>query len=391
MKLAFVTIFDASDVRNWSGTYLHMWQALEKQGFEIQLIDNLRHGRSWRRKLRKLRSVYLERRSFLHFWDVDTARDYAADVADRLQGTGADVVLSPTPVPLAFLDCPQPKFLWTDAIYSALSTAYPEFDPSLVGSPAVAGARAIDRAALDNCELLIFASEWGAEWALKERNAVPDKVHVVPFGANVGVIHTREMVRDLAARDGRTIRLLFVGVDWERKGGAKALEVVRNLHARGIDAELTIVGCSPPLGTEVPAFVRLLGFISKATDEGRRRLAELYAQNHFLIVPTMAEAYGLVFAEASAFGVPSLSHRVGGVTTIVRDEVNGRLFEIDQPASDWADWIVRVVRQPGRLHELAVSAFDEYEHRLNWNVAGRRVAEMIRERVAQRQLLATGA
>jgi glycosyltransferase involved in cell wall biosynthesis len=63
----------------------------------------------------------------------------------------------------------------------------------------------------------------------------------------------------------------------------------------------------------------------------------------------------------SAFGVPSLSHRVGGVTTVVRDDINGRLFDVEQPVSDWVDWVLEASKQPGRLQELAVEAFREYK------------------------------
>ncbi len=386
MKLAYVSIFDARDVRNWSGTLLHIWQALEAQGIEIEIIDNLRHGPSLRRKLRKLRGRCLERREFLHFWDVDTARDYASDVAARLQGTNADMVLSASPVPLAYLNCPQPKILWTDASFAALSRDYEEFKPERLCKATVANARAIDCAVGQNCALLLFASDWGAEWAIRETAVDVRKVAVIPYGANFEVKHGIDTVRRLAADKPRDkIEFLFVGVDWQRKGAAKAISVVEGLRARGFDAHLTLVGCSPPSGETVPPFVHLRGFISKTTQEGRSQINDLYRSSHFLIVPTIAEAYGLVFAEASAFGVPSLSHAIGGVTTVVHNDVNGRLFALDQPVSDWVDWAADVLQSPERYRRLAEASYREYEARLNWNVAGRHAAAAIHRVTALHQ------
>ena len=379
MKIAYVSIFDAHDVNNWSGTPLHMWQALEAQGNEIEIIDTLHHGPSLKRKLRKLWGRYVENRDFLHFWDVDTARGYAADVRSRLENTGADVVLSPSPIPLAFVNCPQPKILWTDASFAALTTTHSEFSSKRLCTATVSDARHIDHAVGSNCQLLLFASEWGAGCAIRDTAVNPNKVAIIPYGANCEIKHGIEEVRHLAAnRPLNKVNLLFVGVNWRGKGAAKAIRVTQGLRDRGLDARLSMVGCYPPAGECVPHFVDLLGFISKTTQAGRSQLNDLYRRSHFLIVPTIADAFGLVFAEASAFGVPSLSHRIGGVSTVVRNDVNGYLFEPDEPVAAWVDWATCILQTPGRYCQMAESSFREYETRLNWNVAGREAGARVR-------------
>jgi glycosyltransferase involved in cell wall biosynthesis len=40
--------------------------------------------------------------------------------------------------------------------------------------------------------------------------------------------------------------LLFVGRDWSRKGGDIAFKTLISLCERGVDAELVIVGSTPP-------------------------------------------------------------------------------------------------------------------------------------------------
>ncbi len=373
-------MFDATDVRNWSGTDLYIWKALQSQGIEIELIGKLRHGPSLRRKLRKLWGRYVQRKEFLHFWNVQTARAYARDVTDRLSRlTGVDCVLSPTPIPLAFLECEHPKVLWTDAIFSGLSRCYEEFNPQRLCSATVSDAWRIEREVCRNCDRLVFTSDWAASQAIGA-GAPVGKVAVVPYGANLEVRHSEEDVTAWARQRGSNpVRLLFVGVDWARKGAPKAIEVARCLRDHGSDARLTIVGCVPPQGESLPDFVDGIGFISKESTEGRERIAALYRDSHFLIVPTLAEAFGLVFAEASAFGVPSLSHRVGGVTAIVRDGVNGRLFAMEEPVIEWAAWLSEQMGTPGRLEQLARSSYRRYAAALNWGVAGRAVAGVLAE------------
>ena len=41
------------------------------------------------------------------------------------------------------------------------------------------------------------------------------------------------------------LKLLFVAVKWNTKGGPIAIETLNELNKRGINTELTVVGCKP--------------------------------------------------------------------------------------------------------------------------------------------------
>ena len=71
--------------------------------------------------------------------------------------------------------------------------------------------------------------------------------------------------------------------------------------------------------------------------ERRAKLAALIASSHFLLLPTLADCFGLVLCEANAFGVPSLANDVGGVGEVVKPDVNGCLFAADARPGCWAD------------------------------------------------------
>ena len=130
------------------------------------------------------------------------------------------------------------------------------------------------------------------------------------------------------------------------------------------------MGCRPPSEVSLPDFVRPLGFISKATEAGRKRLARLFSDAHFFLLPTQVECFGIVFCEANAFGVPALAPRTGGVPTIVRDDINGRLFDLREPPSAWADYVMRYFDDFEAYIRFARSSYAEYRTRLNWDAAG---------------------
>lgn len=231
MKLSYITISDATDIRSWSGLDRSIWEALAAQGAEIELVGSLSHFPSVARKLRKLWGQHIEGKSLNYLWDVDTAKGFAQDAAARIAKMGIDAILSPNPIPLAYLERNDPMFLWTDATFSALLNFYPEFSQNNLCRASVQSGLAIDRAALDRCTLAIFSSDWAAQAAMKHYDLTEDKVKVVPFGANVDDSPDKDQVKAIIEQRSRQcLHLLFIGVDWERKGGATALAAAQAIH-----------------------------------------------------------------------------------------------------------------------------------------------------------------
>ena len=234
-----------------------------------------------------------------------------------------------------------------------------------------------EKRSLDRCTTAIYSSDWAAQSAISDLGADPAKVHVVPFGANLEFVPTEAEVKQLIAkRQLDSCQLLFLGMDWQRKGGPIAVRVATRLNEGGLKTRLVVAGCQPT--EDLPDFVRRVGFVSKSTRDGARRISELLADSHFLILPSRAEALGIAIAEASAHGVPSLAARTGGIPTVLHDGLNGQTFPLDASPDDYADFVLQCFRDPHRYSTLAVSAYHEFSSRLNWDTAGSRVANLLR-------------
>ena len=93
-------------------------------------------------------------------------------------------------------------------------------------------------------------------------------------------------------------------------------------------------------------------------------------------MPSIAEAYGLVFCEANAYGVPCLSTSTGGIPAIVQNDVNGFLFAQEAAAADFAEYILAAVT-PGRYRQLACGALTTYKGKLNWAASGAKMKMLI--------------
>jgi glycosyltransferase involved in cell wall biosynthesis len=377
MQIAYTTTFDASDVHNWSGTPYHMSKALGDAGMTVEYIGSLQRKLPPFFKVKQTVKKYLcDQRESPRF-NCHVAQQYSDQVAAKLKNSLAKVVVSPLINPIAYLDCKQPIVLWTDALYAALLGFYPPF--AYHSASSVTQGNEITTQCLARAKLAIFSSDWAANSALELYGASRDKVKVVNFGANIETYPTYTEIQDvIKKRATNKIKLLFLAKSWERKGGDIVLAVAKALHESGHAVELSIVGYTPDIEKNLP-YANCLGFISKQKPEGKAKLYELLCDSHFLFVPSRADACPMVFAEANAYGLPCLTTYVGGISTAVRDNINGMTFGLDANVKVYCDYIVNLMHDRKRYEALALSAYHEYESRLNWGAATKQVKKLIEE------------
>jgi glycosyltransferase involved in cell wall biosynthesis len=153
-----------------------------------------------------------------------------------------------------------------------------------------------------------FMSHWAASSAIKDYGVPAEKTCVVGVGRN--------HVPPCPDRDWSSPRALFVGKGWERKNGDAVLRAFAKLRERRPDARLDVVGDHPRL--DMPG-VHGHGELAMTDPAQCRRLEERFAAATFLVMPTIEEAAGIVFAEAQAAGIGSIATSTGGSATIVGD------------------------------------------------------------------------
>lgn len=378
MKIAYVTDYDAENVQMWSGLGYYIAQALELQALEVERIGPLK-DRLLNRAVRKYKRHYYEvfDKTYLKDPEPFILKNYAAQISAKLSRTQSDVVFSATANSIAYLNCKQPTAFWADGTFAGISEFYPHY--SNLCRETARNWNHMERLALEKCSLAIYASDWAAQTAINSYDADPAKVKVVPFGANVNWDYDMDDIKNfISTRHEKCCKLLFLGVDWYRKGGDVAFQVAKRLNESGLKTELTIVGCQALIEEPIPSYVKPLGFISKSTPEGLERIRRLIAESHLLIVPSKAECYGIVFCEANSMGVPCIATNVGGIPTVVKNDVNGRLFDLNSDISQYCDYISNLFDDYSNYEKLALSSFHEYQSRLNWTVAGESVKQLLK-------------
>jgi glycosyltransferase involved in cell wall biosynthesis len=201
---------------------------------------------------------------------------------------------------------------------------------------------------------LITVSESSRRDILTHMQVDPDRLHVVPVGADPAVFRPRPEVRRVPGRIMTT-----ASADVPMKGLAPLLEAVAKVRTERDDVHLVVIG-KPKGRSNIPALIDRLGldgavrFVHGVTTD---RIVELYAEAEVAAVPSLYEGFSLPAVEAMACGVPIVATTGGALPEVVgRDGETGLMVP------------------PGDTSALAVAlgrALDDTELRARIGAAGR--------------------
>jgi glycosyltransferase involved in cell wall biosynthesis len=371
IKIALLTMRrdpqDRRSWRSWSGIVYHVAQALQKHCGEVSYCSPAlpcRKEELIARVIQRSSQILLKKKYTPRFF---LAKSYAKAGGRWLAGQSFDLIVAPDGVlDIAFLETDIPIVLISGgATQGLLLEYYPAFSNLLKRS--IYEIQTLQALALKKASAVIYSTTWAARSAIEDYGADAAKIHVVPMGANLDEIPPREVA--LARKLSDRCRLLFLGVEWARKGGDIAFETLLKLEELGIAAELTVCGCTPPKAF-VHERIRIIPFLDKNDKRQRGELEHLFMVSDFLFLPTRADAFGLVFCEANAFGLPVITTSTGGVPEVVKNGENGFLLPYDARGADYAEVIARVYRDNERYAELVQGSRAAFENRLNWDAWG---------------------
>lgn len=376
MNIAFVTTYNARSVVNWSGLGYHISKSLENTGNKILYVGELHQNISAINFFKKVFYSKIRHQEYPIDRTIDTAKAYSKTVARCLSEASYDFVFSPGTIPIAYLNTNVPKVIYTDATFACMLGYYKGF--ANLSPETIRQGHELEKQSLDTCALAIYSSEWAAQSAIYDYSIDPAKVKVVPFGANLEVDYSQEEVSSMIQQRSRSpLKILFNGVDWKRKGGDLVLATVEELIRRGIQVELHIVGAQQLPFTVLPDYIVHHGYLNKQVPLQEAELKALYRNCHFLFLPSDAEAFGIVFSEASANGMPSISKETGGITTAIINGENGYALKPQSNENDYANLILELFLDVEKYNQLALSSYQQYLTRLNWRTAGKEIMKLM--------------
>lgn len=382
MKIAFASLYDLTDVSRGSGTYYSLCLALEAAGHQVMRFGpyNIaepvitRCLKAFHRRIGKRYKTYL---------DPWVAAKRGCRVTSAIHNHVFDVFMTNDFGILGFAQTSVPRVIYTDVMLPRKFLHSPK--SGRCGNLSIVGGylfRYTIRRGLTRANLAVFPAEWAANEARKMVKENP-RVVVVPFGANLRdpgpEIALKRSVRRMQKKE--SVEVLFIGSEWERKGGSVAVEAIRELNLAGVRAKLHIVGANTPR-LDWGDFIEVHGLLDKRVESDRIKLERLFTEADLFLLPTASEGLNISILEAAAYGLPVLSHRVPGVEESVIDGVTGRLFELGCDAAAFSEAIRGLLCQGDRYSRLCAAGRRCFEEKYNWPACVRNLLNQVGELVA---------
>jgi glycosyltransferase involved in cell wall biosynthesis len=196
-------------------------------------------------------------------------------------------------------------------------------------APKSLNARKVDRAlayekhVAQGLRKIFCMSEYLRQSFIRDFDVPAERVVTVGCGINLEALPEPEPNKPYDRRE-----VLFIGVDFPRKGGWELLKAFRGVAGRFPDARLHLVGprelTIPP---ELQKGVIYHGFLSKFNPPDQAKLTDLFRRCCLFVMPSLYEPFGIAPLEAMAHWLPCIVTNRWALKEMVTPGTTGDLVE----------------------------------------------------------------
>lgn len=253
-----------------------------------------------------------------------------------------------------------PHFVYTDHTH-LVNLSYPGFDESKLNSKAWINK---EQELYERSAGIFTMSNHVRNSLLEQYHIAPKSVKCVFAGANVS-----QPDKSYPLSRYQSKKVLFVGVDWERKGGPQLLEAFKLLSKKHPDAQLDIVGCMPSV--EIPN-VKVWGRIP--IEDVKR----FYETGAIFCMPSKREPFGIVYLEAMAFKLPIVALNIGALPDFVEEGETGFLLQY-KDIEGLSAKLTFLMENPAICQQMGEKGYRKFVGQYNWQQSVQSIKDYIVE------------
>lgn len=178
------------------------------------------------------------------------------------------------------------------------------------------------------------------------------------------------------------LKFLFIGTLEERKGLIYLIEALSLLNEK--DFELNVIG-ETSNSTEYLNLIKdkiksknlteKINFIGKVD---RKELKSYFLNSSIFLFPSLWEGYGMVVAEAMAYGLPVIASKIPAITELIDHNVNGILVDVKRPELIF-EKINILLSEIGLSEKISNNAILKSKKFPDWNQISERIYKIVNE------------
>lgn len=369
-----ILFLGAKGLEGLSGIHRSLYNELSKQHKVVDIIDTRLNG-FWKyynilyclNKLNINVKEFFHPIQLLHSWDVSNARmrtkyyihkrtEQANKEIDKNMG-GCDLIFQTTNIPLIKKQSQIPRVVFTSFTMKLSDREYPKWAHFLNENDKKAWFEG-EKITFENASIIFTSNQHAMRSIIEDYSINANKVVTVGNG-----VHLEEIPNIDKKYDGKT--LLFVGLEFERKGGYVLLEAFKLVREKIRGAKLLIIGETPKVyfDSEGVTFLGKLPY---------NELSKYFQKASIFVMPSICEPFGLVFLEAMAHKVPCVGTKVDAQPEIIEDGKTGLLAEPNNPL-DLSEKLIELLKSEGLMRQMGDRGRRRVEEIFTWKLVVQRM------------------
>jgi len=221
---------------------------------------------------------------------------------------------------------------------------------------------------LDGMQMIFTMSEYLRQSFINDFGQPAGKVFCIGAGININESVIQEIANaDNSSKRYDTQEILFIGVDFQRKGGKCLLSAFRKVRSVFPQAVLQIVGPSKPLeGFEAESGVVWNGFLNKNNPQESEKLTNIFNRVSLFVMPSIYEPFGIAPLESQLRSIPCLVSNRWALPEVVQEGKTGELVE---PGNEemLAEKMIHLLRNPDILQTYGTAGKSWVLDHFLWN------------------------
>lgn len=284
-----------------------------------------------------------------------------------------DLVFATASILCSYYEDKLPIFFYADGAFGEMVNYY--WNDKLWEKHNRKSAMVIENMAISKANHIFYVTNWAAQSAVKYHNMQELKYSIIYRGANFESNYSFDKINkviDNRICNQSTFKFLFVGKEWERKGGKMINYLLNKLLEKNYSIELNIVGCNPLIEGELSKHVNIYGLIDRNTNDGNIKLKEIFDHSDAYFQPSLKECMGIAYLEACSFALPIIANKTGGVPEVVTKD-NGILIEDINDLDLFIPRLESLILDKDNYKKMSLNAFNMYVNDFNWEAVSDKI------------------
>ncbi|MDT8412405.1 MAG: glycosyltransferase family 4 protein [Vicingaceae bacterium] len=384
--IGFISEWDVNNPTQRSGVPHHIYKALVQNGYEVKVCFVSKKKRSLFSKLISKTKNILYNQWFNqvlgHYYFEYSASYFKLlyqTISSFIKTEKIDVLLAINSFSFTYSPNFKPTIVWID---NSFFTFFEHNPMPRVNANNFKRICKNEKQALHHTSTIICASNWLKSQLIARYNIPEHKIAVVPRGANLTAnFSALDMNKVLTNRLANKIKLVFIGRKWDLKGGDIAFAVCEQLREKGYDIELVVFGKATgcPINLNDVAWVTFREKFDLSNEVDLKVVKEELSLARFLVVPSRADGFGIVFAEAATFGLPSVALDIMGVENAVINDVTGKRFEEKDTIDKMTHYLVKYFDNEELYRHLCLQCYEYAIANFDWKKNVKKIIDLCQD------------